>query len=50
MIKLLLIVLDSIFLGLGFLGIFTPGLPTTPFYYWQQVVMSEAQIVYTLGS
>ena len=31
MIKLLLIVLGSIFLGLGFLGIFTPGLPTTPF-------------------
>jgi uncharacterized membrane protein YbaN (DUF454 family) len=31
MIKLLLIVLGSIFLGLGFLGIFAPGLPTTPF-------------------
>ena len=31
MIKLFLIVLGSIFLGLGFLGIFTPGLPTTPF-------------------
>jgi uncharacterized membrane protein YbaN (DUF454 family) len=31
MIKLLLIVMGSVFLGLGFLGIFTPGLPTTPF-------------------
>ena len=31
MIKLFLIVLGSVFLGLGFLGIFTPGLPTTPF-------------------
>jgi uncharacterized membrane protein YbaN (DUF454 family) len=29
--KLLFISLGSIFLGLGFLGIFTPGLPTTPF-------------------
>jgi hypothetical protein len=31
MIKLFLIVLGSFFLGIGFLGIFTPGLPTTPF-------------------
>ena len=31
MIKLLYIVLGSVSLSLGFLGIFLPGLPTTPF-------------------
>ena len=31
MIKLLFIVLGSVSLSLGFLGIFLPGLPTTPF-------------------
>jgi uncharacterized membrane protein YbaN (DUF454 family) len=31
MIKPILILLGSIFLGLGFIGIIVPGLPTTPF-------------------
>jgi len=31
MLKTILIISGSVFLGLGFLGIFTPGLPTTPF-------------------
>ncbi|MCH7656762.1 MAG: YbaN family protein [Bacteroidetes bacterium] len=31
MIKHILILLGSIFLGLGFIGIIVPGLPTTPF-------------------
>lgn len=31
MIKYILILLGSIFLGLGFIGIIVPGLPTTPF-------------------
>ena len=31
MIKIVLILFGSIFLGLGFVGIIVPGLPTTPF-------------------
>ena len=31
MVKPILILLGSVFLGLGFIGIIVPGLPTTPF-------------------